>query len=134
MFTTQWDQLPEVEVLPNNYRRSVSGLELGVNSIRWEHPSGTTPHTHPDAEQAILVVDGSMEWLIGGEVVQLEAGSVAVVPRGVEHCGHTTGASARFYEVFAPARIENLVGFLGRSLLPPDLSAGSATEVSTAEA
>jgi hypothetical protein len=27
MYFTRWEELPEVEVLPNNYRRAISGLE-----------------------------------------------------------------------------------------------------------
>jgi mannose-6-phosphate isomerase-like protein (cupin superfamily) len=119
VYTARWDDLPEVEVLPRNHRRAVSGLEIGVNCIRWEHPTGTPPHAHDDAEKAVLVVEGTMDWQIGGETVRLDPGTVAVVPRGVEHSGRTTGAAVRFYEVFAPARIQNLVGFLGKGLLPP---------------
>ncbi|MGH3205264.1 MAG: cupin domain-containing protein [Streptosporangiaceae bacterium] len=119
MYATPWDDLPEVEVLPNNYRRAVSGLEVGINCIRWEHPSGTPSHVHDDAEKAVLVIEGTMEWQISGKTVRLEPGTVAIVPRGVEHSGRTTGGTVRFYEAFAPARIQNLVGFLGQGLLPP---------------
>lgn len=119
MYVTRWDDVPEVEVLPNNHRRAVSGLEVGINCIRWEHPSGTPLHVHDDAEKAVFVIEGTMEWQIRGETFRLDAGTVAVVPRGVEHCGRTTGATVRFYEAFAPARIQNLVGFLGQGILPP---------------
>lgn len=119
MYATRWGELPEVEVLPNNFRRSISGLEVGINFVRWEHPSGTPMHTHDDAEKAVIVLEGTMKWFIGGETVTLDAGTVAVVPRGVEHQGRTTGASVRFCEAFTPTRIQNLVGFLGQGLLPP---------------
>jgi len=119
MYATRWDDLPEVEVLPNNHRRSVSGLEVGINLILWDHPSGTPPHVHEDTEKAVIVVDGTMEWVIGGETILLEPGMIAVIPRGVEHSGRTTGATCRFYEAFSPTRIQNLVGFLGQGLLPP---------------
>jgi homogentisate 1,2-dioxygenase len=66
------------------------------------------------------MIEGSMVWEIGGGTVELEPGMVAVVPRGVEHSGWTTGGTVRFYEAFAPARVQNLVGFLGQGLLPPN--------------
>ncbi|MDA8048006.1 MAG: cupin domain-containing protein [Actinomycetota bacterium] len=119
MYAVPWADLPEVEVLPNNYRRAVAGLEVGINLVRWEHPSGTPPHVHDDAEKAVIVLEGTMEWLIAGQALQLDEGDVAVVPRGVEHSGRTTGARVRFYEAFAPSRVQNLVGFLGQGLLPP---------------
>lgn len=118
MYATPWDGLPEVEVLPNNYRRAISGLEVGINLVRWEHPSGTPPHVHDDAEKAVIVLEGTMEWLIDGQTVRLDPGTVAVVPRGVEHSGRTTGDRVRFWEAFAPAKVQNLVGFLGQGPLP----------------
>ncbi len=119
MYATAWSALPEVEVIPNNFRRAVAGLGVGVNHVRWVHPSGTPPHVHLDAEKAVIVAAGTMEWTIGGHTVVLDEGTVAIVPRGVEHSGRTTGHEVRFFEAFAPARIENLVGFLGQGLLPP---------------
>jgi quercetin dioxygenase-like cupin family protein len=125
VYATCWESLPEVEVLQNNFRRAVSGVEVGINHVRWVHPSGTPAHVHDDAEKAVLVLEGTMEWSIGGQPVVLEPGVVAIVPRGTQHAGRTTGDDVRFLEVFSPARIQNLVGFLGQGLLP----AGSSSAV-----
>lgn len=71
MYSCLWSDLPEVEVAPNNFRRSVSGLGVGINLIRWVHPTGTPPHVHADTEKAVLVLDGTMKWFIGEEVSEL---------------------------------------------------------------
>jgi hypothetical protein len=34
MYFTRWEELPEVEVLPNNYRRAISGLEVSTRLER----------------------------------------------------------------------------------------------------
>ena len=55
---------------------------------------------------------------MGGEETVLAVGDVVVIPRGVVHSGHSIEGEASFIEVFAPARLENLVGFLGNSSMP----------------
>ncbi|WP_166396185.1 cupin domain-containing protein [Rubrobacter marinus] len=109
-----WGSFPEVEVLPNNHRTSVAGLQVGVNRIRWVHPASTPDHRHDDAEQVILMLSGRMEMTIDGEEYEMAEGDVAVIPKGVSHHGRTLGEDAVFYEVFAPLRVQNLVGFIGK--------------------
>jgi mannose-6-phosphate isomerase-like protein (cupin superfamily) len=112
-FAASFADLPETEGFPNNFRRAVIGAELGVNHIRWVHPTELPEHTHPDAEQAVVVTAGEVEFTVAGQVLTLHAGDVMVIPRHVVHSGRSTGADAEFIEVFAPARVQNLVGFLG---------------------
>ena len=38
-YVVNWDDLPEVEILPNNFRKSAAGLKSGVNRIRIEKAS-----------------------------------------------------------------------------------------------
>lgn len=109
-----WDSFPEVEVLPNNHRTSVAGLNVGVNRIRWVHPSSTPDHRHSDAEQVILMLSGRIEMTIDGEKFEMAECDVAVIPKDTPHHGRTLSQNAVFYEVFAPLRVQNLVGFIGR--------------------
>jgi len=114
LYVKRWDELPEVEVLPNNFRVSMAGLKVGINRIRWEHPTGAPQHHHDDAEQVIIVLEGRMRWTIDGEETILKPGDVAVIPVGVSHSGESLGEPASFYEVFAPLRVQNLIGFVGK--------------------
>ena len=118
-FWASWDDLPEREVLPGNHRTAVIGKEMGLNRIRWVHPTVLPEHTHPDAEQAVVVTSGRLSFTIAGEEKVLRTGDVVVVPRGVLHAGRSIEGEATFIEVFAPARVENVVGFLGGSSMPP---------------
>lgn len=114
----RWEELPEQEVLPNNFRVAVTGKEMGINRIRWIHPTELPAHTHQDAEQALIMTSGKIAFSVAGEEMILEAGDVMVVPRNAVHSGHSIEGEASFVEVFAPTRIENLLGFLGSPSMP----------------
>ena len=115
-YAAAWTAFPEREVLPGNFRRAVAGREMGLNQIRWVHPTELPEHTHPDAEQAIVMLSGRLEFTIAGETMELSAGDVCVVPRHAVHSGRSIEGEATFVEVFAPLRVENLLGFLGPSM------------------
>jgi quercetin dioxygenase-like cupin family protein len=117
-YWASWSELPEREVLEGNFRTAVTGKEMGLNRIRWVHPTVLPAHTHPENEQAMVVTSGRIAFTVGGEKTVLAAGDVVVIPRGVVHSGHSIEGEATFVEVFAPARVENLVGFLGGSSMP----------------
>ena len=114
-FSTRWDDLPEVEVLPNNFRRSVAGHKLGINRIRLVHPSGTPVHRHEDEEQAVMIVSGELDVTIAGQTIRMVPGDVCIVPAGTDHNFTTTAGETTLIEVFGPMRIQNLVGFLGKN-------------------
>jgi len=120
MYVINWNQVPETENLPNNFRTALAGKEMGINRIRWEHPTTLPPHVHDDAEQCVIVTEGVISFTIGGESFTLGVGDVAVIPRGVEHSGASIIGQAIFIEVFTPLRIENLLGFLGESFIAPE--------------
>lgn len=113
-WSASWDDLPEVEVLPNNFRRSAAGLKSSVNKIRLVHPSETPLHKHDDEEQAVFMLTGEMNVTIGSDTVLLKADQVCVIPAGTMHCFKSVSGQAVFLETFSPGRIQNLVGFLGK--------------------
>jgi quercetin dioxygenase-like cupin family protein len=118
MFACSWSDVPETEGLPNNFRRAVAGVEMSVNRIRWVHPTELPPHVHDDAEQAIVVLAGRIEFTIDGTDLVLAAGDVAFVPRGAVHGGRSIEGEAEFVEVFSPMRVDLLPGFLGGPSMP----------------
>lgn len=108
-----WSELTEQVNAPNNFRRAVLGREMGVNLIRWVHPTTLPSHAHNDAEQAMVMLRGSIRLTVGDQDMVLADGDVVIIPRGVEHSGESIQGEAEFIEVFAPGRVENLPGFLG---------------------
>lgn len=119
MYSLNWSQVPETENLPNNFRIAMAGKEMGINRIRWVHPTVLPEHVHDDAEQAVIVLEGIIQLTIGSESLTLGAGDVAVIPRGTPHSGESIVGEAIFVEVFAPLRLENLLGFLGDAFIAP---------------
>jgi quercetin dioxygenase-like cupin family protein len=44
-----------------------------------------TTHIHPDSEEAMTIVDGELEAILGDEVVVLSPGDTVLAPAGVKH-------------------------------------------------
>jgi mannose-6-phosphate isomerase-like protein (cupin superfamily) len=52
--------------------------------------------------------------IVEEEEIILEKDQVCVIPPATPHYGESLGEDALFYEVFAPVRFQNLIGFLGK--------------------
>jgi quercetin dioxygenase-like cupin family protein len=77
-------ELPGTEMLPGIVRRAVH-LEHTMMTIFDFEPRSVVPeHDHPH-EQITYVVQGSMEFTLGGETRILRAGEGACCPSGVSH-------------------------------------------------
>ncbi len=113
-YVKRWEDFPEVESHPGIFRIAMAGNKIGLNRIRWKHPTSVPKHSHDDTEQALIVVEGKMKWTIDEEEVILQAGDVAIIPVGVSHTGQSMGEPVTFYEVFSPPRMQYLVGFVGK--------------------
>ncbi|MCX7324199.1 MAG: cupin domain-containing protein [Hyphomicrobiales bacterium] len=113
-YVESWSDLPEVEVLPGNFRRSAAGLKSSINRIRMVHPSATPPHKHAEEEQMVMMLSGEMDVTIGEEVIRLKADQVCVIPAGTQHRFQSVDGTCIFLETFSPPRFQNLIGFLGK--------------------
>jgi quercetin dioxygenase-like cupin family protein len=95
--------LPSEEVYPGVVRRTFSSREATVNSYRFEPEASFPVHSH-DQEQITLVIDGTVEMSVKGEVTTLRDGSWSVVSGGVEH-GITAGpGGASIIAMIVPRR------------------------------
>lgn len=113
-YVVNWKNLPEVEILPNNFRKSAAGLKCGVNRIRIVHPSSTPTHQHDDSEQTVLILSGRMNIHIDGERHEVGPGDICVLPIGTPHSFQTIEGEVELVEIFAPMRVQNLIGFVGK--------------------
>ena len=87
---------------------------MGINRIRWEHPTTLPPHVHDDAEQCVIVTEGAISFTIGGETSTLGEGDVAVVPRGVLHSGESISGGGGLYRGLYTATDREPSRLLGR--------------------
>ena len=71
-FSEQWS--PRVVAEMNDYQFKLSKLQ---GEFVW--------HSHPETDEVFLVVDGAMAIEFRDGRVELKAGEMFVVPRGVEH-------------------------------------------------
>jgi mannose-6-phosphate isomerase-like protein (cupin superfamily) len=71
-FTEHWS--PKVIAQLNNYHFKLVKIR---GEFIW--------HSHPETDEAFVVLDGSMRIEFRDGRVELEAGEMYVVPRGVEH-------------------------------------------------
>jgi mannose-6-phosphate isomerase-like protein (cupin superfamily) len=113
-YVKRWEEIPEEQPFPGNFRTAMVGSKIGLNRIHWVHPTGVAKHSHADTEQVVIVIEGRLKWTIGDDEVILTPGDVAVIPPGVSHSAESTGEPGSFYEVFAPPRLQNLIGFVGK--------------------
>jgi mannose-6-phosphate isomerase-like protein (cupin superfamily) len=76
-FSEYWS--PRVVAELNDYQFKVVKLQ---GDFVW--------HSHPDTDEAFLVIDGEMEIGFRDGVVTLRAGEMFVVPKGIEHITRAT--------------------------------------------
>lgn len=72
LFAEQW--LPKVVAELNDYQFKIARIE---GDFIW--------HDHPETDEAFIVLDGELRIDFRDGFVQLKAGEMFVVPKGVEH-------------------------------------------------
>ena len=58
---------------------------LWVGHLDIEPGARVTTHIHPDTEEAMVIVEGTLEAVLGNEVVTLGPGDTVLAPAGVKH-------------------------------------------------
>jgi uncharacterized cupin superfamily protein len=86
--------------------------------VEWEDSGGTSPeqpiaglHIHHDDDEAWYVLEGTLGFRVGDDLVEAPAGSAVLVPRGVAHSYWNADGPARYVLVMTPqiaALIEEL--------------------------
>jgi len=65
-------------------------------------------HTHTREDETLYVVEGAITAYVGGEKIEVEAGSYAALPKNVPHGLTVRGQEARLLITLAPAGAEYL--------------------------
>jgi mannose-6-phosphate isomerase-like protein (cupin superfamily) len=69
------------------------------------HAPAPPPHVHHAHEEGFYILEGELEFLVGGERIQVGQGTFILVPIGVAHSfGNPTDRPARFLNTFTPPR------------------------------
>ncbi|WP_292184716.1 cupin domain-containing protein [Mesorhizobium sp.] len=81
---------------------------------------GSVPHWH-DNEQILVMVSGMCKLTIDGNIFDTHPGDLLFFPAGPRHGAIGTGPEGCVhYEIFAPARPDQLPGWIGSSVLRYD--------------
>ncbi len=107
------DKMAENEPFPGKRSRRLVGKDNGsvaltVTDSNIEPDSKVGLHIHPNFEEAVLIMEGSIEGVIGDEVRTLAPGDVMLVPAGTKHAvNNRTNEAARVIHIIptnAPVR------------------------------
>jgi quercetin dioxygenase-like cupin family protein len=71
---------------------SVPGREVVQVRVNFDPGYASPKHTHP-GEEIIYVIEGLLEYDIGGKVSKVKAGDVLFVPAGTVHAAKNIGAT-----------------------------------------
>jgi mannose-6-phosphate isomerase-like protein (cupin superfamily) len=101
----------EAEVLPASGitlladATSTGGVLAGNRSFMAEGSDGAPPHFHSGAAELFFVLDGTLDVLLGQELVTVTANDLLVVPAGLPHAfAPAKGASADVLFVYTPSK------------------------------
>ena len=61
------------------------GAEQTLALATWAPGLGNAEHTHPNCEEIVYVLEGSIDHTLGDQLARLDTGDVIVVPRDVPH-------------------------------------------------
>lgn len=115
-----WDALPEsAGMRQGSTRKAISGEK--ISSVRVTTAADAvfdgSLHWH-DNEQILVMVEGSVTLRIDDEVFDATPGDLVFFPAGSRHGAIGVGPEGCvYYELFAPARPDQLPGWVGPSPL-----------------
>ena|SRR6478735_7099129 len=98
------DSIAVREIFPGIRARVVHTARTSQSWVELDAGTSFPEHHHPH-EQAVNVLDGTLELNVGGQVHRLGPGQAFVIPPDVPHSGRALTA-CRVLDVFAPARDE----------------------------
>jgi quercetin dioxygenase-like cupin family protein len=103
--------------------KAIAGEQVFLGHVTYAAGTVVARHSHPESEQAMWIVEGSMVMTVGDETRELGPGDVVVVNRGIEHELVSEGG-VTFVEAMSPVPRDHIpnperdlvLGELGDSL------------------
>ena len=110
----QWDGLDPIEIVPGLGFQPVLGDRMMVNFVRFDPGTEAPLHWHEE-EQITFVLEGELEFEVGGETHNLRRGQAVVIPPNVPHGARTHEGSCLEVDVFDPPRkaLLDAMGLIG---------------------
>lgn len=102
-FLSVAEDCPLVEVVAGLRFRPTVGERAMVSFVEFDPHVEAPVHSHEE-EQIVVVLDGEVEFDVGGEVRLMRAGDVVLIPPFVPHRARTRDTPCRELDIFAPPR------------------------------
>ena len=115
-----WDGLPEVAGMrAGSRRKGICGGKISAVRVVTDANAEFDGKTHwHENEQILVMVSGTARLVIDGKDVEAKAGDLVFFPAGSRHAAVGVGPEGCvYYEIFSPARPDQLPGWVGPSVL-----------------
>jgi quercetin dioxygenase-like cupin family protein len=104
MQNLHWGSVPSESPYPGIERQTVQGENQTLVRYLY-HPRAVFPTHHHPQEQITIVMSGMIEFTVGDQVIELEAGGIAVIPPNVPHSARVIGdETVESFNTLSPAR------------------------------
>ena len=80
-----WNGVEPHALFPGVGLRAVAGEQVLLGHVTYAPGTTVARHSHPQAEQAMWIVEGSLTMTVGDETAELGPVDVLVVNRGIYH-------------------------------------------------
>ena len=115
-----WEALPTVAGMrAGSDRKGICGDKISAVRVETSPDAKFDGKTHwHENEQILIMVSGLVRLIIDGAEVEAGPGDLVFFPAGSRHAAIGTGPEGCvYYELFAPARPDQLPGWVGSSVL-----------------
>lgn len=86
--------------------------------------AGPPPHVHSREDETWYMLDGELDWVVGGRTFPARTGAFLHLPRGVPHSfSNRSGRPARMVLTYAPAGFEAWFLEVGKPVADPSIPA-----------
>jgi mannose-6-phosphate isomerase-like protein (cupin superfamily) len=116
----EWETLPEVRGMRSgSNRKGICGEKMSAVRVVTEPDAVFDGRTHwHDNEQMLIMISGAATLKIDDQIVEARPGDLVFFPAGSRHGAVGVGPEGCvYYELFAPARADQLPGWVGPSVL-----------------
>lgn len=117
---SDWKTLPAVAGMrAGSSRKGICADKISAVRIETAADAAFDGKTHShENEQVLIMVSGLCKLVIDGKELEASAGDMVFFPTGSRHAAIGTGpGGCVYYEIFAPARPDQLPGWIGSSVL-----------------
>jgi quercetin dioxygenase-like cupin family protein len=102
-----WNGVEQWQFVDGVKLHAIGGEQVLLCRVTYAPGKFVPRHSHPEAEQAMVILDGEVDVTIADESRRLGPGDVCVMNRGVEHELHSEGG-VTFFEALSPVPLDHV--------------------------